>query len=131
MKTKFLLSVSGAGPGVRPIQVSVPVCDLAASKSGSGAQAMQFEQYEKCMEDLGVYNGEICRPYHDAQQTQQGIPDRSVRPVGQDNRYRLSDLEWLILSKVMPSCRSVACPLFLCFDSSGHWCDVCNEHTNM
>ena len=110
MKTKFLLSVSGAGPGVRPIQVSVPVCDLAASKSGSGAQSMQFEQYEKCMEDLGVYNGEICRPYHDAQQTQQGIPDRSVRPVGQDNRYRLSDLEWLILSKVMPSCQFCCVP---------------------
>jgi hypothetical protein len=82
---------------VRPI-------DLVASKSGSSAQFMQYEQYERCMEYLGVYNGEMHRKYHAAQQTQRGIPDRSVRPVGQDNRYRLSDLEWLIFSKV-PPCR--------------------------
>ncbi len=29
---------------------------------------MQLEQFEKCMSELGIFNGSSCRAYHDAQE---------------------------------------------------------------
>ena len=61
---------------------------------------MNFEQFDNCMRHLGVYNGESYRHYQPAQHARKGIDDRTVRPLGQDNRFRLYDLEWKVLSKM-------------------------------
>jgi len=61
---------------------------------------MNFEQFDNCMRHLGIYSGESYRHYQPAQHTRKGIDDRLERPIGQDNRFRLYDLEWKVLSKL-------------------------------
>lgn len=82
---KYSSTAKSVGPGVRPV-------NFEKSKTVSAGGQMQFEQFEKCMLALGVYNGNSYRNYQSARQTRMGASDRSSRPIGQDNRYRLYDL---------------------------------------